>query len=114
MSIEIIREGHKPDTKLYFTCRCGCVWKADERDREMTVIEYQREYEVIKHHCNCPTCDRKCTGMSLGEYAKFEYAQSMLNFNYNNYTGSGNPNNVSKPNYEDAHFNGEFDKEDNK
>lgn len=32
-----------------------------------------------------------------------------IKMDYSNYTGSGNPSNVSKPNYEDAHFNGEFD-----
>lgn len=104
MSIEIIREGHKPGTKLYFTCKCGCVWKADKEDCEERTIELQRDQTFKRYYYKCPTCGHNVMGQT-----REEYNTTNAVMDYSNYTGSGNPSNIHKPNYENAHFNGEFD-----
>lgn len=115
MSIEIIREGHKPDTKLYFTCKCGCVWKADEEDCEERTIELQRVQTFKRYYYKCPTCGHNVMGQTREEYNATNAVEAVnimyapLKMDYSNYTGSGNPSNTYKPNYDDAHFNGEFD-----
>jgi hypothetical protein len=72
MSVEIIREGHKPDTKLYFTCKCGCIWKADEKDCEERTIELQRDQTFKRYYYKCPTCGHNVMGRTREEYIAIE------------------------------------------